>query len=260
MNTKYTRVYTVGCGDMDVNYRLTKIAAAKFFQETFAMNCARHNLAAFDVCKQNLVWVISDLHIEFSATMPYWSEEFSVEIWISEKTKMRTYCDFQIYYKNNVIAKGDSCWYLLDMDTRRPVKSDEVLCEFNADDEKVFGCHKKYIYKFEGTRISEKEHEVTVRDLDFNYHVNNLSYIGLTLETVPPVYLEKYCITSYNVKFVHEAYLSDILCCEIYEKDNEILSRIYKKNDNTDVCLISSTYCNKTDFSRNPREAGVTFL
>lgn len=105
MNTKYTRVYTVGCGDMDVNYRLTKIAAAKFFQETFAMNCARHNLAAFDVCKQNLVWVISDLHIEFSSTMPYWSEEFSVEIWISEKTKMRTYCDFQIYYKNNVIAK-----------------------------------------------------------------------------------------------------------------------------------------------------------
>ncbi|MBQ2644738.1 hypothetical protein IJG14_04095 [bacterium] len=259
MNLKFRKKFNVGSGDMDINYRLTKIAMAKFFQETFAMYCAKNNVAAFDLCKQNIVWVIADLHIEFSEYMPYWSEEFDVEIWISEKTVLRTYVDFKLYYKNNLIAKGDSCWYLLDMQSRRPIKSIDILKDFQICKEKVFPNFEKQLYRIEGEKIAEKEHIVTVRDLDFNYHVNNLSYLWLALETVPTEILKLYSADSYCVKFVKEAYLSDLLVCELYEKDKSFTARIYNKKDMSDVCFVFSKYSDKKLFGRNPREAGVIF-
>ncbi len=259
MVAKYIKTYTVGCGDMDINYRLNKISVAKFFQETFARNCAKYKLAAFDVCEQNLTWVISDLRIDILNNMPFWSEDFQVEMWISEVTKLRTYADFKIYYKNELIAKGDSCWFLIDISTRRPVKSIDIVSCFQTEDEKVFEEHSKQMYQADGEKISEKLHQVTVRDLDFNYHVNNLSYIGLALETVPHEYLDKFVVTSYKVKFVKEAYLDDVLVCEFYSQNGEFLSRIYNQKDNTDVCFVLSKYEDKPILGRNPREAGVTF-
>lgn len=259
MTEKFKRKYTVGSGDMDINYKMTKIAAAKYFQESFAMYSSKRKLAAFDLCEKNIVWVISDMRLDFTGNMPYWSEEFEVEIWISEKTKIRTYADFRIFYKDKEIAKGDSCWYLLDMKTRRPVKSIDILQAFGVCNEKVFAEQEIPLYKIEGNKISEKEHQVTVRDLDFNKHVNNLSYMWLALETIPAEILEKYSAKSYSVKFVREAYLSDIIVSEVYQNGDNYTVRIFNKNDNSDVCFIFAEFMPKTDFGGNPREAGVIF-
>lgn len=259
MNDTFRRTYFVNWGDIDTNYRLTKIAATKYFQETFALYCAKNNLAAFDIDSQNLIWVVSDIHIDFTANIPFWSENFDVEMWISEKTKMRTYCDFRLYKNEEIFAQGESCWYILDKTSRRPVKTEDILKILEANNQKVFGEFEKQIYSFVGNKVSQKEHIVTVRDLDFNYHVNNLSYVGLALETIPSENLEKYKVDSYSVKFLKEAYLDDILTCEIYKTADKYSAKIFNKKDNSDVCYLSAKYSKKTDFTRNPRSAGIRF-
>lgn len=257
---KYSKTYTVSWGEIDVNYRLTNLSAIKCFQETFALYCAANNVAAFDICSKNLVWVISDLRVNFFGEMPFWSENFSVEIWISEKSKMRTYCDFKIFFKNSVIAEGDSCWYLLDMQTRRPVKSDEILSNLKVFDEKIFVQREKQVFDSETEKISEKEHKVTVRDLDFNYHVNNLSYICMLEEAIPASFSQEYNLSSYNIRFLKESHLEDDLVCEVFKEDNKILSsKIYRKNDNADICYLTVNFKEKINYGRNPREAGVSF-
>lgn len=258
MSAKYTKTYTVSWGDLDVNYRLTNISAIKYFQETFALYCAANNVAAFDICSKNLVWVISDLRVNFFGAMPFWSENFSVEIWISDKSKIKTFCDFKIYFKDSVIAEGDSCWYLLDMQTRRPVKSEEILNCLEIFNKKIFEQREKQVP--EGENFSEKEHEVTFHDLDFNYHVNNLSYIRLLEETVPSSFVQEYDFFSYDVRFVKESYLGDNLICEVFKKNqNTLSSRICRKNDNADICYLTVCYREKIKYGRNPREAGVSF-
>lgn len=237
---KLKKSYFVGLGDMDINYHLTKIALLKYFQETFALYCAKNKLAAFDVSKEGLIWVISDLHIEFSEIMPYWSDEFFVEMWISEKTISKTFADFRVYHHDKVIAKGDSCWYLLDKSSKRPIKTKEILKSFEAIDEKVFAERKKIIYKEVGEKIVEREHVVTVRDLDFNRHVNNLSYIGMVLDTVPVEHLAKYNVQNYNVKFIKEAFLDDILVCKIFQNEENFECKIIDKKDNSDICCMTA--------------------
>lgn len=259
MSEKYSKKYSLMFGDMDINYHMTKTATARYFQETFARYCAKHNLAAFDVLKDGIIWVISDLKVEILDRLPLWSEEFTVEVWISEVTKMRTYIDFKINCQGVVVAQGESCFYLLDEKTRRPIKSSEIVSAFGIIDEKVFGEHKKESYEIEGEKIAEKIHEVTVRDLDFNFHVNNLSYIGISFETAPAEFLENNEVTSYSIKFLQETHLGDKLGCELYKNENKIISRIYNTENNSDVCLAWAEYRKRTDFCRNPREAGIVF-
>lgn len=246
-------------GDMDINYHMTKMAAAKYFQETFARFCAKYHLAAFDVLKDGIIWVVSDLRVEILNRLPMWSEEFTVEVWISETTKMRTYIEFEIKCHDLAVAKGESCFYMLDEKNRRPIKSIDLVKAFGLIDEKVFGEHTKQNYEISGEKISEKIHEVTVRDLDFNYHVNNLSYIGISFETAPAEFLEHNEVTSYSIKFLQETHLGDKLGCELYQDGDKIISRIFNTVDNSDVFLAWAKYRERTDFCRNPREAGVDF-
>lgn len=259
MSEKFCRKYSLMFGDMDINYHMTKMAVARYFQETFARYCAKHNLAAFDVLKDGIIWVVSDLRVEILDRLPLWSEEFTVEVWISEITKMRTYIDFRINCQGVVVAHGDSCFYLLDENSRRPIKSSEIVSAFGVTDEKVFGEHEKQSYEISGEKIAERVHEVTVRDLDFNYHVNNLSYIGISFETAPTEFLNNNEVTSYSIKFLQETHLGDRLGCELYQDENKIISRIYNIENNSDVCLAWAKYKERTDFCRNPREAGIKF-
>lgn len=259
MNEKFFKTYSLMLGDMDVNYQMTKIAAAKYFQETFARYCAKYNIAAFDVLKDGIIWVISDLKVEVTDKLPIWSENFSVYVWVSEITKMRTFVDFEIKCNEKTVAIGESCFYLLDEKSRRPLKSCDIVSVFDVIDEKVFGEHSKQNYQINGEKIAEKIYEITVNDLDFNFHVNNLSYLGICLRTLPVEFLKENQITSYSVKFLKETYLGNKLGCELFNDNNKIIGRIYDIENNSDVCSVFAQYTKKVDFCRNPREAGLIF-
>lgn len=259
MSEKFSKTYSIMFGDMDINYHMTKTAVAKYFQETFARYCAKHNLAAFDVIKDGIIWVVSDLHVEITGRLPMWSEEFSVYVWISEVKQMRTYVDFEIKCQGKTVAKGEGCFYLLDEKSRRPVKSCDIVSVFDVVNEKVFGEHSKQNYEIQGEKIAEKIYEITMQDLDFNLHVNNISYIGILLKTAPVDFMEKNEVTSYSIKFLRETHLADKLGCELYGADGKVIGRIYNEETKTDVCLAWAKYTERIDVCRNPREACIIF-
>ena len=39
---------------------------------------------------------------------------------LSEISKLKIYTDFKIYHDDKVFAKGNTCWFLLDTDSKRP--------------------------------------------------------------------------------------------------------------------------------------------
>ena len=59
--SKYSQIYYVTNECMDVNYKLTPTGVVVFFQDCFAQFLTTKNLAAFDVIKDNIYWVVSNL-------------------------------------------------------------------------------------------------------------------------------------------------------------------------------------------------------
>ena len=128
---KYRHAYTATASDITPLYRLTPNAMLMYFQDSFARLMTIHHVAAFDIVKQHRMWVITEVQMDVQPTLTYWSEDFTVEIWVSELTSLRIYCDFRIVRKDcstsgrlqgkneQLIASGTSQWNILNLDTKR---------------------------------------------------------------------------------------------------------------------------------------------
>ncbi len=245
--TKYSHSYDVILDNMDLNnYRLRPISAIMYLQDTFARYCATKNLAAYDLFSQNLFWVIGEFTVEFVDELPFWSEPIKTEIWISEISKLKIYTDFVIYHDNKVFAKGNTCWFLLDKNSKRPVKTDIIADKFEVVDEFVLGEHKKFDLGQITEKVNEITHKINLTDLDFNNHVNNKSYINIAAAATLEELRKTKVLKKINVKFSRESYFDDILVCSAYRSDVPD-SYIYKiEKDDVSICDIKTLWEIKT--------------
>ncbi len=227
----YKKKYNVILDDMDLEeYKLRPLSAIKYIQDAFARYTATKKMAAYDMFPLNIYWVIGEFNIEFTNTAPFWSEEFEVEIWISELTKLKIYTDFKINYRNKTFAKGNACWFLINSTSKRPNKTDMVQERFKIKEELTLGEHKKFILPELKDKIGELKHINNHSDLDFNNHVNNKSYINLSDVINNKILKKKYSVKSLSVRFNQETYLNDEIICTKYSttKDMTYADKITK--------------------------------
>ena len=236
---KYTHTYSVILDNMDMTeYRLRPIAAIMYIQDAFARFTATKKMAAYDMFPKNIYWVVGEFNVEFVDKLPFWSEEIKTEIWISELSKLKIYTDFNIYSNDKLFAKGNACWFLIDMTTKRPVKTDKFASKPEIYSEFSLGEHKKFLQLEKTDIFSQITHKINLSDLDFNNHVNNKSYINLAEMSIKNELKDEYCIKSLNIRFLKETFFDDVLTCTTYKatQENTFISQIEKDSDS--VCEI----------------------
>jgi medium-chain acyl-[acyl-carrier-protein] hydrolase len=244
---KYKHNYNVILDNMDINeYRLRPISAIMYLQDAFARFCATKKVAAYDLFPTNQYWIVSEFNIEFTDSLPFWSEEITTEIWISEITKLKIYTDFNLYYQDKVIAAGNGCWFILDQETKRPAKTDIISKTFNIHNELVLGEHKKFTLNTINEKVNEIVHKNNLSDLDFNNHVNNKSYVNIAEATASSEFKKTHTLKTLNIKFNRESFLGDVLICSTYKTDNENVYVHKITKDGESVCDIQTAWIDKT--------------
>ena len=243
---KYSHKYNVILDNMDMQeYRLRPISAIMYLQDAFARYCGTKRVAAYDLFSQNLIWVVGEFNIVFLSILPYWSEEIEVNIWISEITKLKIYADYELSYQNKPFAKGNSCWFLLNDTSKRPVKTDVIADKFVICNELTLGEHKKFILEECQEKVSEINHKNNLSDIDFNNHVNNKSYINLAEATASKDFKKNHLLKSLYIKFNKESFLDDVLNCSTYTTSitNTYSHKITKNGES--ICDIQTSWIDK---------------
>ena len=214
---KYRHTYTSTASDITPLYKLTPNALLMYFQDCFARLMTIHHFAAFDIVKQHRMWVITEIQMNIQPTVTFWSEEFTVELWVSELTSLRIYCDFRIFRKDNeqLIASGSSQWNILNLDTKRLESTDFLAPNLMVVPELMNASHKKVRFPKPQSPVMQMEHRATRLDLDFNFHVSNRSYISIALLTMPDEILASQSLASLTVHWLHETYLDDTILCSM---------------------------------------------
>lgn len=241
--TKYSHRYNVILDNMDMKeYRLRPISTIMYIQDAFARYCASKKVAAYDLFSENLIWVVGEFNIEFVDILPFWSEEIEVSLWISEVTKLKIYVDYEVTYKNKPFSKGNSCWFLLNDTTKRPVRTDDVASKFEICDDFSLGEHKKFVLETEKDKIGEINHKNNLSDIDFNDHVNNKSYLNIADATMDKEFKKAHSLKSLYIRFNKETFLGDILKCSTYTT-NESNTYVHKVTKNgMNICDIQSAW------------------
>jgi len=214
MANKYTKKYNVILDNMDLyRYRLRPIASIMYLQDAFARYTATKRLAAYDLFSKNQYWIVTEFNIDFVGDLPFWSEEIEVCIWISEVTKLKIYTDYELKYKDKTFAKGNALWFIIDRNTKRPVKTDVISQRFDICEELTMGEHKKFSLPKSTDVYTRLEHRNNLSDIDFNKHVNNKSYINLAEMTAPAEFKKTRVLKNIRIRFNRETFLDDVLTC-----------------------------------------------
>ncbi len=243
-NGIYRHTYTATASDITPLYRLTPNALLMYFQDCFARLMTIHGLAAFDIVKQRRMWVITEVQIDIRPTVTFWSEDITVELWVSELTSLRIYCDFRIVRKDNgeLIAAGTSQWNILNLDTKRLEPTDFLADKLTVVPELTTASHKKVRFPKVQTFDMQMEHRATRLDLDFNFHVSNRSYVSIALLTMPDEVLSSQALTSLVVHWLHETYLDDTLTCRMSQTEDGHYLHTLTNAEGTVVCELMSQW------------------
>ncbi len=241
---KYRHTYTSTASDITPSYRLTPNAMLMYFQNSFARMMTILDLAAFDIVKQRRMWVVTEVQIDVQPAVTYWSEDFIVEIWVSELTSLRIYCDFRIMREDNgqLIASGTSQWNILNLDTKRLETTDFLADKLTAVPELMTPSHKKVRFPKPQTFDMQMEHRATRLDLDFNFHVSNRSYVSIALLTMPDEVLAAQTLSSLTVHWLHETYLDDTLTCRMSRLPDDTYLHTLVNSEGTIVCELLSKW------------------
>ena len=243
-NGKYRHTYTSTASDITPLYRLTPNAMLMYFQDSFARLMTIHNVAAFDIVKQRRMWVITEIQMDIQPPVTFWSEDFTVELWVSELTSLRIYCDFRIVRKDDehLIASGTSQWNILNLDTKRLETTDFLADELVVVPELMTGSHKKIRFPKTQSFDMLMEHRVTLLDLDFNFHVSNRSYVSIALLTMPEKVLASQSLSTLTVHWLRETYLDETLTCRMSRTDDGCYLHTLTNAEGAVVCELQSRW------------------
>ncbi|XP_027093231.1 oleoyl-acyl carrier protein thioesterase, chloroplastic-like [Coffea arabica] len=224
----YKEKFIVRCYEVGINKTATVETIANLLQE---VGCNHAQNVGFStdgfatthtMRKLHLIWVTSRMHIEIYK-YPAWSDVVEIETWCQSEGRIGTRRDWILkdYANGEVIGRATSKWVMMNQDTRRLQKvTDDVR------DEYLIYCPKaprlafpeennaslKKIAKLKDPAQYSKIGLVPRRaDLDMNQHVNNVTYIGWVLESIPQEVIDNYELQTITLDYRRECQHDDIV-------------------------------------------------
>ncbi len=113
------------------------------------------------------------------------------------------------------LAKANSLWTLLSMDTGKPtLPTEKMLRSYPLEEKLSMNYAPRKIAVPEGGEPAES---ITVKKhhLDTNHHVNNVQYVNMAMEYLP----ETFVITQMRAEYKKQAFLDDVLYPYIVKTD-----------------------------------------
>ncbi|KAF6166369.1 hypothetical protein GIB67_034920 [Kingdonia uniflora] len=224
----YKENFIVRCYEVGINKTATVETIANLLQE---VGCNHAQSVGFStdgfattttMRKLHLIWVTARMHIEVYK-YPAWGDVVEVETWCQSEGRIGTRRDWILkdYATGNVIGRATSKWLMMNQDTRRLQKViDDVR------DEYLIYCPKtlrlafpeednsslKKIPKLEDSAQYSKLGLVPRRaDLDMNQHVNNVTYLGWILESIPQEIIDTHELQKITLDYRRECQQDDMV-------------------------------------------------
>ncbi|MGK7395445.1 MAG: acyl-[acyl-carrier-protein] thioesterase [Candidatus Cyclobacteriaceae bacterium M3_2C_046] len=206
-NAYLTENFNIRANETGPNQMVTMPALANFFQEAAWNHSMALGASFYDLMQHGLTWVLSRLAIEI-IKQPKFKDEIRIKTWPSGYDRYYVFRDFLVLDSDHqVIGQAKSHWVVFDFKNRKvadipsfikDIKISADLPEIPAKTEKIPSLeHYQH----------QQEFQSGWHDIDFNMHVNNLSYIRWVMESVPIEVLKAARIREIDLVFRSEAVL-----------------------------------------------------
>ena len=178
----------VAYSDIGPDQRLSHKGLLRILQEAASVASDEVGYGLKDIPHNGVHWILTGWRLELR-TRPYWRTELKVETWPRTLDGFASDRSFLVFAEGKQIARADSRWILVSMDTGKPARVTDAARDAyrsQLDSQELFA----------GTPIPHNGRTpegmpiafattVGRRDIDTNYHVNNLHYLDYAIEALP---------------------------------------------------------------------------
>jgi acyl-ACP thioesterase len=195
-------------GAVDRSDRLTLASTFDFFQEAAINHAEALGVGRDAMVKSGQIWVLSRLSVLWDRR-PKWREAITVRSWPRGWEKLFALRDYDIRDADDVpVVRGRSCWIILDMEKRRPLRPQAVMenLPLNEGLNAMTGVPGAIAPFPESPEQPQKlgERRALYSDIDYNGHVNNTRYIQWIQDLIAPEILESACRAQLDINYLGE--------------------------------------------------------
>lgn len=203
----YTFDSRIRYSETDFSGKLTMASLINYFQDASTFHSEEVGMGRAYMKKANLVWVLSAWQIVVDR-YPEYGENVTIGTLPYDMKNFLGYRNFCMMDKEgNYIAKANTLWSLLNLETGRPVAVPEDMLAAYPLDEKL---EMEYApRRIAVPKDGERKEPVVVKKhhLDTNHHVNNQQFIAIAME-----YLEEdYEVGQVRAEYKKQAFLDDVM-------------------------------------------------
>lgn len=201
--------------EINNNYKLSNKGLLSFLEDVAGMHSDEVGYGLKTINKTNLTWLLLNWKVRVFSR-PNYGDTVKVKTWARDTVKIYTYRDFEVYNSNNeLIAIASSKWVLLDIKTMNLLKIPKNLMdEYKPEIVKVFKDEPE-LNKITppASYNSCFSYVVQRKDIDFNRHMHNTTYLDLAYEVLPEDVYKNADISNVEIMYKKEAKLGDVLKC-----------------------------------------------
>jgi medium-chain acyl-[acyl-carrier-protein] hydrolase len=197
-------------------------------QLTAAAHSELGGISFSDMQEFNQAWVLSRMRVEIFE-LPKWKNIVTIKTWINTLENSRSVRALEVYVNGVKVIGSETFWAVFNTQKRRP----EALALPYGHFE-IFPENKATKKSFSKILLIEDKHEVggkivVLSDLDIVNHVNNVKYLEWCLDFVPTELILNQGIDSFEMNFMKELSLKDVVIIKEYKIENKTTFSIYKE-------------------------------
>lgn len=171
-----------------------------------------------DMVRMKTFWVLTRQKVVMTK-WPSQGEKIKINTWVRLGEGALSNRDFSLFLGDELIGECSTSWITLDAETRRPVAVDRsgVLSQLTAFEKVSIDAEK--IKALKDNLETVASFSVRNSDIDLNMHVNNTKYAQWILDSIPLSSHGQYDLKSYEINFVAETKLEDVISIQKSQRD-----------------------------------------
>jgi len=190
-------------GAIDKSDSITLNAVLNFFQEAAISHAENLGVGREAMARTGQVWILSRMSVQVDRR-PRYGETVTVRTWPRGGEKLFALRDFDIRDADDRPAvRARSCWLIIDMEKRRPLRPQSIMDSLPQNE--GMDSLPAAIGLAELSSL-QKTHEwrALYSDVDYNGHVNNVSYIRWIEDAIDPALLEQAAQMRLDINYLNE--------------------------------------------------------
>jgi len=195
---------------IDKSDSMTLNSIFNLFQEAAISHAENLGVGREAMARTNQVWILSRMSVQVDRR-PRYGETVTVRTWPRGAEKLLTRRDYDILDANGQAAvRATSSWIIIDITKRRPLRPQSLL-ENMPSNEGLDALPAAAISLAENTTLQKcREHPALYTDVDYNGHVNNISYIRWIEDAINPELLEQAKQMRLDINYLNEILRNEI--------------------------------------------------